>query len=50
MVDYGADTLQVVNLSDEDWDNVEIWLNRQYVVFIPACPERAETPRPSISK
>jgi len=35
MVDYGADTLQVVNLSPEDWYDVEIWVNRRYVVFVP---------------
>jgi hypothetical protein len=34
-VDYGSDWVEVVNLSDEDWDDAEIWINRQYVVFVP---------------
>src|SRR5688572_26224076 len=29
-VGYGLDTVQVVNLSDEDWDNVELWINRKF--------------------
>ena len=28
-------TLQVLNYSDEDWDNVEIWVNRKYVCWLP---------------
>ena len=28
-------TLQVLNYSDEDWDNVEIWVNRKYVCWMP---------------
>jgi len=27
--------IDVANLSDDDWHNVEIWVNRQYVVFVP---------------
>ena len=45
-VGYGLDTVQLVNLSGEDWENVEIWINRQYVVFVPriaAKSERAKT-------
>jgi hypothetical protein len=34
-VGYGLDTVEVVNLSDEDWNNVEIWINRNYVVAVP---------------
>ena len=34
-VGYGLDTVEVVNQSDEDWNNVEIWINRRYVVFVP---------------
>jgi hypothetical protein len=25
----------IVNLSDADWDNVEVWVNQKYVVFVP---------------
>ena len=34
-VGYGLDTVEIVNLSGEDWQNVELWANRNYVVFIP---------------
>jgi hypothetical protein len=27
--------IDIANLSDEDWHNVEVWVNRQYVVFVP---------------
>ena len=45
-VGYGMDTVQVVNLSDQDWDNVELWINRSFVVFVPriqAHGQRAKT-------
>jgi len=34
-VRYAGKYLDVVNLSDQDWNNVEIWVNEQYVVFLP---------------
>ena len=34
-VGYGRDTIEIVNLGSEDWQNVELWANRRYVVFIP---------------
>jgi hypothetical protein len=34
-VGYGRDVVEVVNLGTEDWHNVELWVNRRYVVFIP---------------
>jgi len=34
-VGYGLDTVEVVNLSEEDWKNVEVWINRTYVVAVP---------------
>lgn len=33
--DYADDTLQIVNFSADDWADVEIWVNQQYVVFVP---------------
>jgi len=27
--------IDVVNLSDTDWEGVELWLNSKYVVFVP---------------
>jgi len=37
-VDYTLHELSVVNLSTETWNNVEIWVNQNYVVFVPAMP------------
>jgi hypothetical protein len=34
-VGYSADKLEIVNLSDQEWDDVELWVNQDYVVFIP---------------
>ncbi len=34
-VGYTMDRLEVVNLSDETWTDVEIWVNGKYVVFVP---------------
>ena len=33
---YTVNRLEIVNLSDEVWNDVEIWLNGDYVVFLPA--------------
>jgi hypothetical protein len=30
-----ADRIEVANLSDQDWTDVELWVNQDYVVFIP---------------
>src|ERR1700722_20295450 len=40
-VDYGIHRLSVVSCSSEDWNNVEIWLNKRYVVLIPQVPAHA---------
>lgn len=34
-VGYWMNVLDVVNLSDTDWQDVEIWVNRTYVVSLP---------------
>jgi len=40
-VDHGlANRVEVINLSDENWSNVELWVNGKYVVFIPNWPSR----------
>ena len=41
-VGYGMDTVQVVNLSDEHWDNIELWINRKFVVFVPRIEARSQ--------
>jgi hypothetical protein len=34
-VDYTFDWLSIRNLSPDEWTNVEIWVNRSYVVALP---------------
>jgi len=34
-VGYALDVLEVVNLSEEDLANVELWVNQEYCVFLP---------------
>ena len=34
-VAYEADQIQILNLSEEDWTDVEIWVNQSYVVHVP---------------
>ena len=41
--DYGLDVLQLTNISDEDWSNVELWINKQYVVFLPKVEKGAQS-------
>ena len=40
-VDYDLNTLQVANFTPEDWKNVEVWVNGQWVVFVPLVPGNA---------
>jgi hypothetical protein len=30
-----SDVLEVANLSDTDWEDVEIWVNKKYVLHVP---------------
>src|SRR5262245_42887010 len=34
-VGYWADRLEVANLSDGDWTDVEVWVNQKYVCHAP---------------
>jgi hypothetical protein len=34
-VDYGVSKIEIANLSDAAWDNVEVWVNKNWVVFVP---------------
>jgi hypothetical protein len=34
-VGYMLDQISLVNLSKDQWDNVEIWVNKGYVVYLP---------------
>ena len=42
-VGYQVDALDIANLSDQDWNDAEVWLNRRYVVTIPFV--QAKSPR-----
>ena len=42
-VDYTLHELSIVNLSKETWNNVEVWVNQNYVVFVPSlAPNQLE--------
>ncbi|MGA2582051.1 MAG: hypothetical protein ABSG31_02145 [Tepidisphaeraceae bacterium] len=32
----------LVNLSDSDWSNVEVWVNQKYVVFLPTIQKNVD--------
>jgi hypothetical protein len=34
-VAYESNYIQVLNLSSEDWTDIELWVNRKYVVHVP---------------
>lgn len=35
IVDYQLNTVQVVNLSEQEWRDIEIWVNQKYVCYVP---------------
>jgi hypothetical protein len=37
---YLLNRLEVVNFTGQDWTNVEVWVNRQYVCFVPVMEDR----------
>ena len=39
-VGYTLNRLEIVNFSDEDWSEVEVWVNRQYVCYVPRMESR----------
>jgi hypothetical protein len=41
-IDYQLDLLQIANLSDEGWENIEVWINKKYVVFLPKVEKNAK--------
>jgi hypothetical protein len=54
-VAYEVDQIQVINLSEEDWNDVELWVNHKYVVHLPlvessCCTTIRETPSPRTTK
>lgn len=41
-VEYGLDVINIVNLSDTDWNNVEVWVNGRYVCPIAVLPVKQQ--------
>jgi hypothetical protein len=39
-IEYGLNRLDVVNFSGSDWHDVEVWVNRQYVCYVPVMEDR----------
>lgn len=39
-VAYSLNRLEVLNFSDEDWSDVEVWVNRKYVCHVPKMESR----------
>jgi hypothetical protein len=37
-VNYTIKEIDLANLSADDWNNIEVWINQKYVVSIPAVP------------
>jgi hypothetical protein len=37
-VEYTFKSIQILNYSDTDWQDVEIWVNQNYVVSVPSIP------------
>ena len=37
---YTLNRLEIVNFSNEDWSDVEIWVNRKYVCHVPKMESR----------
>lgn len=35
MIDYTFKTVEIINYSDDDWTNVQLWINKGYVVGVP---------------
>ncbi len=41
-VDYQLRVINIVNLSDTAWNDVEVWANGKYVCFVPTFPARMQ--------
>lgn len=40
MIGYMLDRMDVVNLSGEDWTDVDVWVNGEYVIHIPTMKSK----------
>lgn len=41
-VDYQLRVINIVNLSDTPWNDVEVWANGKYVCFVPTFPAKMQ--------
>ena len=41
-VDYGYDVVNLVNVGEEDWNDVNVWVNQQFVVKLGSLPVRVQ--------
>jgi hypothetical protein len=41
-IDYAVGTISLANVSDQDWSNVEVWINQNYVVFVPLIEKQSD--------
>jgi hypothetical protein len=39
-VGYSVNKLEIENLGDSDWNDVEVWVNKSYVVWLPQLKAR----------
>src|SRR6476469_10291137 len=39
-VDYTLQEMRIGNLSPDDWNDVEVWVNQKYVVYLPSLPKQ----------
>lgn len=39
-VGYDLNRLEVLNFTGQDWDDVEVWVNRRYVCHVPHLQDR----------
>lgn len=40
MVDYVLNRIEIVNFSDEEWSDIEVWVNHKYVCHVPKMQSR----------
>jgi hypothetical protein len=41
-VGYTLNKIEILNNSDQDWNDVEVWINKAYVVHLPVLKARAD--------
>lgn len=42
-VNYTIKEVRIVNLSPDDWHDVEVWVNQKWVVYLPLIPHQGNT-------